>query len=308
MSQQKPILDTLLPLLCDPQSGAGLALEGDRFKSPDHEFPIVNGIPRFVDSDHYVKSFSFEWNTHNNTQLDCFRGDNSSESQFVQKTGFSPEELKGKLVLDAGVGAGRFTDVVSRWGANVVGVDLSYAVEAAQRNFQDRPNVWIAQANIGALPFKPESFDAVFSIGVLHHTPDTKAYFLKLVPLLKPGGAIAIWVYPKQGDYLVRDKWIRFVNKIPPRMYYAWCRWFVPWALRHVGSNRWAAAMRRVFPLSTQNLGLENDILDTFDGFSPQFHGIHSPEEVEEWFREAGLVDISRPSDWVTCVKGVKPL
>jgi hypothetical protein len=65
--------------------------------------------------------------------------------------------------------------------------------------------------------------------------------------------------------------------------------------------------MQKLFPFSAQGLGIENDILDTFDGFSPQFHGIHAPEEVEDWFREAGLVDLSRPSDWITCVKGVKP-
>ncbi|MGH8655604.1 MAG: class I SAM-dependent methyltransferase [Gammaproteobacteria bacterium] len=39
-----------------------------------------------------------------------------------------------------------------------------------------------------ALPFAAKSFDVIFSIGVLHHTPDTKAYFQKLVPLLKAGG------------------------------------------------------------------------------------------------------------------------
>jgi SAM-dependent methyltransferase len=209
-------------------------------------------------------------------------------------------------VLDAGVGAGRYTDVVSRWEADVVGVDLSYAVEAANKNFKDRPNVWIAQADIGALPFKPQSFDAIFSIGVLHHTPNTEAYFKKLVPLLKPGGTIAIWVYPKEGDYLIRNEWIRFVNKIPPPMFYAWCRWFVPWAQE--GLDRPLVGMvRRLFPFSTQGLGLENDILDTFDGYSPRFHGIHSPEEVEGWFRGMGLTDIRRPSDWNTCVRGSRP-
>ena len=51
-----------------------------------------------------------------------------------EKTGFTPDDLRGKLVLDAGVGAGRYADVISRWGTDVVGVDLSFAVEAAARN------------------------------------------------------------------------------------------------------------------------------------------------------------------------------
>jgi SAM-dependent methyltransferase len=281
-------------------------VDGGHLAGGAARFPIVRGVPRFVSSDHYVGSFSFEWNTHNQTQLDVIRGDNSSEEQFVQKTGFRPQDLRGRLILDAGVGAGRYADVASRWGANVVGVDLSYAVEASHANFADRPNVFIAQADIGSLPFQDGTFDCIFSIGVLHHTPDTRAHFLRLVPLLKPGGTIAIWVYPREGDYIVRSEWIHFVNKIPPRMFYKWCRWFVPWAQARL-DNPWVGAVRRVFPFPTEGLGIENDILDTFDGYSPRYHGIHSPEEVEEWFRAAGLDDIRRPSAWNTCVRGVKP-
>ena len=270
-----------------------------------HAVPVVRGIPQFVESDRYVGSFSFEWNTHSQTQLDVYRGDASSEDMLRRKTGLTPELVRGKLVLDAGVGAGRFADVLSRWGAAVVGVDLSYAVEAAHRNFADRPGVLIAQADIGRLPFGEGTFDAIISIGVLHHTPDTRAYFRRLVPLLKPGGRIAIWVYPREGSFVTRNAWIPFTSRIPPAAFYAWCRWFVPLAHRHLH----AAPIRmisRIFPFSAQGLGLENDILDTFDGYSPRFHGIHSPDEVEGWFRECGLVDIER-HPISTAVSGVRP-
>ena len=303
----KQINRLVLPMLRDPLDGSPLQLEDDCFRSPSHKFPIVNSIPRFVPGDQYVGSFSFEWTVHDQTQLDFVRGDRSSEGQFIQKTGFGPDELRGKLVLDAGVGAGRYADIASRWGANVVGVDLSYAVETSHRNFADRPNVFIAQADIGRLPFAPASFDFIFSIGVLHHTPNTMQYFKSLVPLLKPGGSIAIWVYPNEGDYLIRTKWVPFVNKIPPKMFHTWCSWFVPWIQKR--EDTWyAGVIRRAFPNSAQGLGLENDILDTFDGYSPKYHGVHSPEEVEGWFREAGLSDIVRPSQWTTCVRGRKVL
>jgi SAM-dependent methyltransferase len=289
--------------LCDPVSGEPLVLEGDCLVSSRARYPIVDGIPRFVAGDRYAGSFSFEWNAHTRTQLDSFRGGDSSERQFRAKTGLRPQDLAGRLVLDAGVGAGRFTDIASRWGACVVAVDLSYAVEAARRNFAQRGNVFIAQADIGALPFRPGSFDVIFCIGVLHHTPDPREHFLRLAPLLKPGGTLAVWVYPPEHDYVVRRSWVRFVNKLPPRLFYEWCRWFVPWAQRRLG-NPWVGLLRRLFPFSTQGLGLEFDILDTFDGYSPRYHALHAPEEVEGWFREAGLVDIRRPSDWRTCVRG----
>jgi SAM-dependent methyltransferase len=304
-TMHKPIESRIAPILVDPSSGQPLRREGEAWVSDRSSHPVVNGIPRFVSSDQYVGSFSFEWNTHDRTQLDIYRDDAPSLREFVAKTAFTPEFLAGKLVLDAGVGAGRYADVASRWGADVVGVDLSYAVEASQRNLGSRPNVWIAQADIGALPFKPGSFDVIFSIGVLHHTPDTREYFRRLVPLLKPGGTIAIWVYPKSESYVIRERWVRFVNKLPDRMFYAWCRWFVPWAEARL-DHPLVGAIKKVFPFPTHGLGIEYDILDTFDGYSPAFHGIHSPEEVEEWFRAEGLQDISRPSDWDTCVRGMR--
>jgi SAM-dependent methyltransferase len=301
----KPINARIEALLCDPRTGTSLRREGDVYVGASHRYPIIGGIPRFVPGDLYARSFSFEWNAHDRTQLDIYRDDEPSKREFVCKTGFTPNFLAGKLVLDAGVGAGRYTDVASRWGADVVAVDLSYAVEAAQRNLGERPNVWIAQADIGALPFPPASFDVVFSIGVLHHTPDTRAYFNKLVPLVKPGGVIAIWVYPNSEAYMTRQRWVRFVNKLPERMFYAWCRWFVPWAEARL-DRPLVGAIRRAFPFPTHGLGVEYDILDTFDGYSPAFHGVHSPEEVEAWFREAGLEDVQRPSTWDTCVRGAR--
>ena len=272
----------------------------------DASYPVVRGIPRFVPNDQYARSFSFEWNMHARTQIDAFRGDATSQEEFFAKTGFTRRELEGKLVLDAGIGAGRYADVASRWGADVVGVDLSYAVEAAYANFRGRRNIWIAQADIGSLPFKPESFDVIFSIGVLHHTPDTKRYFMKLIPLLKPGGCIAIWVYPPEDSYIVRRAWVPFVNKIPPRLFYRWCRWFVPW-IHACAYTRIGGIVRKAFPVSDKGAGIEWDILDTFDGYSPRYHWLHSPDEVIGWFREAGLEDIRRPSAWNTCVRGNAP-
>jgi SAM-dependent methyltransferase len=293
-------------LVC-PVSGQPLRRADDVLVTPDgkHSYPIVREIPRFVSSDHYTRSFSFEWNVHNSTQLDSHRTDGWSEETLCEKTGLTPEQVRGKLVLDAGVGAGRYAEVLSRWGATVVGVDLSFAVEAANGHFAGRSDVMLCQADIGALPFRPGTFDLIISIGVLHHTPDTRRYFSTLPGLLKPGGEIAIWVYPDSPDYVTRKHWVPFVHRIPRQWYYSWCKVFVPWAVGRNGTwlGRW---LFRVFPFSNQSRGIENDILDTFDGFSPRFHGVHSPEEVKGWFRDAGLGDLCEYPDWRTAVRGKK--
>jgi SAM-dependent methyltransferase len=294
----------LFALLVCPVTGQPLRRVGDALVTPDGQrrYPVVRGVPRFVPSDHYVRSFSYEWNLHKRTQLDTYRADTSSEEMFRRKTGLTPEQVRGKLVLDAGVGAGRFTDVLVKWGARVVGVDLSYAVEAAQENFGRSPQVLICQADIAHLPFAEGTFDYIVSIGVLHHTPDTRRFFSCLPRLLRPGGEIAVWVYPDEGDYVTRAAWIPFTSRIPHRMFYRFCKVLVNWAARHRDSQG-AYFLRRVFPISDQGLGLANDILDTFDGYSPRYHGIHSPAEVEGWFREQGLRDIRR-LDWNTAVRG----
>ena len=181
--------------------------------SVDHVFPIVEYVPRFVSSEYYAESFGFEWNLFSSTQLDYepdsterwqiyhlreIRPGEQSRVTFTLKTGLCEDDLRGKLVLDAGCGMGRFLDVCSRMGAEVVGIDLSTAVLAAQRNTGCRPNVSIIQADLFNLPFRQESFDIIYSIGVLHHTPDTKQAFLSLLPYLKRQGRISIWVYAKR--------------------------------------------------------------------------------------------------------------
>jgi SAM-dependent methyltransferase len=294
----------LFSLLACPQTKRPLRRVGNRLVTDDntHAYEIVREIPRFVSSDAYVRSFSFEWNVHNHTQLDAFRSDGMSERALREKTGLTPEQVRGKMVLDAGVGAGRFTEVLSRWGANVVGIDLSYAVEATGRTFSQSSNVLICQADIACLPFRPGTFDYIISIGVLHHTPDTRRYFDYLPLLLKPGGEIAIWVYPNDEAYVSAGKWIPFTYPLPARWYYSFCKVFVPWARRH-RTNRLVHWLGMVFPFSDQGLGIENDILDTFDSYSPRFYHTHSPAEIRKWFHETGLTDV-RELEHRTSVRG----
>ena len=151
-------------------------------------YPVVKGMVRFVDAQHYAGSFGFQWLTFRDTQLDT-DGSRRSESDFRRRTGFTPEELAGKLVLDVGCGMGRFAEVATRWGAYVVGIDLSRAGEAATENLRDRGAVFF-QADVFHLPFAPESFDYIYSLGVLHHTPNCEQAFKVLPGLLKPAVAL----------------------------------------------------------------------------------------------------------------------
>lgn len=267
-------------------------------------YALSRGIPRFVASEGYAKSFGFEWQRHRRTQLDD-GPDGESERTFRQKTAFTPEALRHRLVLDVGCGMGRFAEVASRWGANVVAVDLSLAVEAARENLADRPNVAILQADCFALPFPSETFDAIYSIGVLHHTPDCAAAFRALVPLLKPGGTVAIWVYPEM------DRWVRtaslyrrLTTRVPHRLLHALCYVAVPlYSLHRI--PRLGGWTHRLLPTSMHPQASWR-VLDTFDWYSPRYQSMHTPEEVRGWFAEAGLTTI-HVLEALVAVRGMRP-
>ena len=156
------------------------------------KFPLVRGVIRFVEGQQYAGSFGWQWRRYSETQLDPVGS--SSDEDFRKRTGLDPQELRGKLVLDVGCGMGRFAEVATRWGAQVVGIDLSDACEVAAQNLANRDFVAF-QADVLQLPFAPETFDYIYSIGVLHHTPDCEKSFKSLPQYLKPGGTIAVWLY-----------------------------------------------------------------------------------------------------------------
>lgn len=181
--------DWLYELLACPKCGESLeAKSGALHCSSGHAFPIVDGIPRFTPPSSYADSFGFEWTAFPKLQLDT-ETSRESEETFRAKTGLGPDHIRGKSVLDAGCGMGRFSHVAARWGAKrIVGVDISRAVESAAENLQLFESAALLQADLRGLPLPPASFDIVFSVGVLHHTPNTLESLARIASLVKPGG------------------------------------------------------------------------------------------------------------------------
>ena len=205
----------LLNVLACPQCGGALtctASETDsdgevltgrlECASGTHQFPIENGIPRFVPRDNYAASFGYQWNRFKLEQIDSANGTNLSATRFYAETGWTKDWLKGKWVLDAGCGAGRFLDIASDSEAEVVGWDISSAIYAARVNLAGRNNVHFVQANIYEPPFRAGAFDGCYCIGVVQHTPDPQQTMRTLPRVLCSGGRIAVSAYErKPGRY-----------------------------------------------------------------------------------------------------------
>jgi hypothetical protein len=223
-------------------------------------------------------------------------------------------------------------DLVARAGAEVLGVDLSLAVEVAQENLRHLPNCHFIQADVLNLPFLSSTFDFIYSIGVLHHTPSTRKSFLGLVPTLKPSGVVAIWVYPRcrltetfsyfpnevnqilahDVNYRIPPKWQGVVRRLAGIMDWTtetsssierafttrlpprWLYW-----LCHAAIPLYAVYRIPLFyPLRlVTKIAMDPDpewrVLDTFDWYSPRYQWKHSYSEVRAWFAEAGLEEIA---------------
>lgn len=254
-------------------------------------FPLEGGVARFIDSEKYSGSFGFQWKKFATTQLDSVSKSSRSRDAFVEKTGWDLADLRGRTVLDAGCGMGRFAEICADAGAEVWGVDLSEAVEAAVGNLGSRTNVRLLQADIMALPFADSSFDFVYSIGVLHHTPDTRAAFLQLARLVKPGGRISIWVYSKRLRAFVGSELLRpLTSRMPKPTLLRLCRIAVP--LYHVHRIPLLGRITQLLLPTSMERQPDWRWLDTFDWYSPRYQWKHSFEEVEGWFHEAGLTDV----------------
>jgi SAM-dependent methyltransferase len=216
--------------------------------------------------------------------------------------------FRGKRVLDAGCGIGRHAYHAASFGAReVVGLDLSDAVESARRNLAGFENVHVVQADLLRPPLRTAvdggGFDFVYSIGVLHHLPDPQEGFQSLLRYVRPGGVIAAWVYGYENNGFVRnvvEPLRRGSTKVPTPFLRA-----LAWPLA-VGFHGAARLVYR--PLEGTRVGRAlplNEYLSSVAGFRfRQNYGIVFDQlaaptaeyvrgsELEDWFRAGGLEEV----------------
>jgi SAM-dependent methyltransferase len=263
-------------------------------------FPVVRGIPRFVPSENYAGNFGLQWNTFRTTQLDSHSGTTISRDRFLGSTGWSEADLRGRRVLDVGCGAGRFAEVALSLGAEVVAVDYSSAVDATLENLGHHPRLRVIQADIFKLPFAPESFDFVYCLGVLQHTPDVGAAFRALPRMVRPGGGLAVDLYPRLLRNLLTGKyWVRPITRRMARdRLFRICRRAVPMLLpislqlgrvpffgRQLRKVLPISNYEGVHPLSPDQLR-EWALLDTYDMLAPVHDHPQTARTLLRWFSE----------------------
>lgn len=277
-------LNQLTPILRCPHCGFSVTVQSDLVNcaSCPATFPIVNGIPRFT-LDQHLASFGRQWNKYEVAH------DDEDRATFRAKTGVNLADLKGLKILDAGCGGGRYSKVCGEAGACVLGADHTAAVDKARQLCAHLPDVAFVQADLKHLPLEQQSFDFVFSIGVMHHDADTRSVFDAVAKMVKPGGRYSVWLYRRNQWWQESiNDFLRYrTTRMPPEKLERWCEWGA-WLGGIPLVNK---SLNKVVNFSAHP-NRENRVCDTFDWFAPQFQYHHTVAELRGWFDDAGFTNL----------------
>ena len=335
MSPGGGLSDALLRLLVDPLNGTPLRWSdgggagGGRLLGGDgRSYPVVGGIPRFVDyrdgnQEQTSRSFGYKWGQRDTYESPAMLA--QARAWLQKRHGFaSLEALRDyfagrRSILDAGCGSG-FS--ASLWmdpgwrGGTWVGADISEAIDVAKVRLGWIPGTSFVQADILNLPFPAGAFDTIFSEGVMHHTPSTERALKALARHLSPGGDFLFYVYRKKAPLReFADDHIRaIVSALPPEAAWEALRPLtrlgqalaelnvqvdVPEDVPLLGIKAGRHDIQRLIywhfakMFWSAPLSLEENNHVNFDWYHPRYAHRQTEEEVRRWCAEAGL-DIRR--------------
>ena len=309
MKNYKKLIDLVVCLYCK----GNLILETNSINCTKckKNYPIVDGIPRFVDESYYELNedntelqkktknyFGFEWEYFNQwgfledgkTNIGkehLNKGGTVSDriQTFDNKCRLDRYDINSKIVLDAGCGNGRYTyeaALRSSEDSLIIGVDVGYgAVKSAYENTKDLDSVIIIQASLFDLPFKDEIIDSCFSNGVLMHTGNAQKAFAEISRKIKTGGVFVAHVYGKLNPiWEFNDYWIRKITtKLSIRKGLKLAQFFSK-----------IAKIINVIPKGLVILNLFIRLQPTehhmFDWYSAPVASHHTYDELSAWFYE----------------------
>jgi SAM-dependent methyltransferase/uncharacterized protein YbaR (Trm112 family) len=225
-------------------------------------------------------SFSFEWNLLDPASKDKVwhvpRED--MPGIYEQETGLSPDSCRQQTVLDAGCGHGLMTTAIAGLSKLAIGVELSEAINDAYRRNTKR-NAWFAQADLQYLPFDPETFDVLYSSGVIHHTENTETTLDKIAPVLKKGGRISLWLYRARDNafhkFMLQAR--KLTSRLPIR---------IAFYLLAITIFPFTFLFKKIKHTDPPNA--REEMIDLLDGFTPEFREEVEPEQAGKWLEDRG--------------------
>lgn len=334
-------LEVLLSMLACPVTGDGsFSLEGDEENAllttgAGTVYPIIHGIPRMLPPDllgpflrsAYPETLS-NWpklaaavldtpdpepeilatlSAYSYQHVDMADEDLLREDWESTWTRFQPDieprDFAGKQVLEIGSGEGRHACLVGEHASLLVGLDLSRGVELARQR-DTNPNSFYVQGDLRRPPFRHGAFDALYSNGVIHHTPDPAASFAAVSRLVRPGGGIYIWVYGLDDmRWTYRISHLTFLRPVTNRMPRAGqvgmavgltaavelCLWLPARVLKKVGLSQIADNLPYV---DAADKNWQYKLRRMFDRINPPITHYITQDELRLWFIDCTDVEI----------------
>jgi SAM-dependent methyltransferase/uncharacterized protein YbaR (Trm112 family) len=273
-------------------------------------YPIVNGIPRLLPSAiepsrsralsaRTQESFGYEWE-HFGRML--------PEYDEVARSYFSlvpPDAFAGAVVLDAGCGMGRWARYAGTHGVGrLYALDFSRAIDRAAETLAGQEETHCVQADLRHLPFRPGTFDVIYSLGVLHHLPDPDEGMSSLIGRLKPDGSLLIYLYyaldnrPRLHRMLLGGvSAVRLVTSRLPKPLVHWLARLIGilvyWPLARLSGvlqRIGVGSLAQQIPLSFyREHSLRLMIADAFDRFATPIEKRYSRRQIRNWLGRYGF-------------------
>ena len=127
-----------------------------------------------------------------------FAHPNSNTEPFSELINF--EDLKGKKVLEIGCGMGSHSGILAKYAKDLTSIDITKtAVNTTNKRFElfELNNARAINADAENMPFKDNSFDFIWSWGVIHHSSDTNKIAKEIHRVLRNGGKSTVMIYNK---------------------------------------------------------------------------------------------------------------
>ena len=251
-----------------------------------------------------VTSFGEEWK--------AFHGFSDAELKSLGEKYFdivTREMLNNTMkVVDIGCGSGRFIKYLKGRYGRITGIDPSKAIFAADELIGNDEKVELIQASTDNIPFEDGYFDFGYSLGVLHHIPDTSKALNDCVKKIRPGGHFLLYLYYNLDNkpyyfkiiFFLSNLIRRVVSKMPSGLKKATCSFlavlfYMPFVLLS-RFLRWLGVPKRIRqniplqPYEEQSFYIIRN--DSLDRFGTPLEQRFSRKQIKAMMEQAGLTDI----------------